>query len=156
MIILMKKIVENRILIISLRVFLSAVFIYASIDKIQNPWQFAAIIEGYDLVQGMLSHYIALFLPFLELVCGIFLLSGIFVRGSATIISAILIVFIVAISLALFRGLEINCGCFSLSESGDPLSYLRLIEDFFLLTVAIFILYCYKPVINSHFFKALN
>ena len=148
MMLFIKNILKNSTVVFSLRILLGAVFIYASVDKIEKPWQFMAIIEGYDLTPGMLSYYLALFLPFLELICGLFLIGGKYVRGSAAIISALLLLFIGAISLALWHGLESNCGCFSLSGKGEAISFMRILEDLILLIVSLIILLFYKPVVS--------
>ncbi len=141
---MVQNILKNKYFIFALRLFVGVIFIYASLSKIQNPWQFAAIIESYRLVSPLISHYLALFLPFLELICALVLIIGVFVRGSAFLLSSMLVVFIVVISLSLLRGLEIDCGCFDLSETGDLLSFKRIIEDILLLAASIIILFYYK------------
>jgi hypothetical protein len=61
-----------------------------------------------------------------------------------------LIVFIVSLTQAYARGLDISCGCFSLetvSEKSDIL--LRIVEDIFLLGATFIIFIKSKPIIKQ-------
>jgi len=53
----------------------------------------------------------ALFLPWVELVCGFLLISGIWLRASSLITAAMLVMFIGAVTIAMLKGLSIDCGC---------------------------------------------
>lgn len=99
-----------------LRCIVGAVFIYASFHKIISPDQFAKIIYGYGLFPGASINMIAIFLPFIEFVTGLFLVAGIFPRSAAVIANLLLLLFIVAISVNLLRGHEFDCGCFSFGK----------------------------------------
>jgi hypothetical protein len=57
----------------------------------------------------------ALFLPWLEASCGLMLVSGFLVKGSLLIVDSLLVVFLLIFVITIFRGLDISCGCFSLS-----------------------------------------
>jgi len=96
-----------------LRLSLGVVFIAASLDKIQNPENFAANIANYRLMPYQLINLVALTLPWIEVVTGIFLVLGIWIRANAWIASGMLGVFSIAILQALLRDLDISCGCFS-------------------------------------------
>jgi uncharacterized membrane protein YphA (DoxX/SURF4 family) len=101
---------------------LGLTFIYASYSKILSPADFAKIIYGYDLFPAVLINMIAISVPFLELVAALALIFGIYPRSAALILNALLVAFIVFISINLVRGHEFNCGCFSLQNSGDTVS----------------------------------
>lgn len=123
--------------------FLGALFIYASIDKIVHPHAFAKIIHNYKILPDGLIYVAALILPWVEVFAGFSLVSGIFRRTGAIIVGGMLLIFIIAISINLFRGLNFDCGCFSTiaTENGsDPVGL--LVRDFLLLIpVAILILF---------------
>ena len=121
------------------RVLLGTVFILASIDKIASPAVFAASIEAYRMLPLWSINIAALIVPWLELVCGLFLFGGVYIRGSSSIAGALLAVFIVAISSAILRGLVIDCGCFG-AGAVTPVSWMRVIEDAGLLVLAIHVL----------------
>ena len=109
------------------RLIISTTFILAALPKIQDPAAFATSVEGYRVVTGNLTVWIALALPWLELVAGFGLLIPLIRRGSALVITLLLIAFILLHVSAWARGLDINCGCFSADKSNNAPDYLRLI-----------------------------
>ena len=123
------------------RLILSAAFILAALPKIQDPAAFAISVEGYHVVTANLAMWIALVLPWLELVAGFGLLIPQIKRGSNLIIALLLVVFIALHASAWARGLDINCGCFNAHESEKTPGYLWLIlRNIGLLTACIFVL----------------
>ena len=123
------------------RLTLSAAFILAALPKIQDPAAFAISVEGYRVVTANLAMWIALMLPWLELVAGFGLLIPQIRRGSNLIIALLLVVFIALHASAWARGLDINCGCFNAHESEKTPGYLWLIlRNIGLLTACIFVL----------------
>ena len=105
----MKKYFKGPLVILC-RLVLGGVFIYASLDKIANPAEFAKAIGNYHVLPFGLENLLALFLPWLELLTGILLIAGIMVDGATILIISMNIVFIFAISQALARGISIECG----------------------------------------------
>jgi hypothetical protein len=61
---------------------------------------------------------------------------GIWHRSAAWIVSILTIVFIIAIGSVIFRGLDIECGCFG---SGSSANWGRIVEDLFLLAFSLHI-----------------
>jgi uncharacterized membrane protein YphA (DoxX/SURF4 family) len=112
-----KKVLNNSWFELVCRWILGITFIYASYHKILVPAEFAKIIYGYDLFPGNLINLIAIVLPFVELVCGIALILGVFSRSATLIVSAMLVGFIIILSINLIRGHEFDCGCFSSVET---------------------------------------
>lgn len=127
------------------RIILGGVFIYASIDKILHPHAFAKIIHNYQLVPDILVTLPVIILPWLEITAGLFLVAGIFRRASALVLSAMLLMFSVAITINLVRGISFDCGCFSTvaTASGtDPLGL--LLRDILLFIPGLIIIFFYK------------
>lgn len=123
------------------RLVVSAAFILAALPKIQDPAAFAVSVQGYRIVTANLAMWIALALPWLELVTGFGLLIPQIRRGSALVITLLLIAFIALHASAWARGLDINCGCFNAHESEKTPDYLWLIlRNIGLLTACIFVL----------------
>ena len=132
----------KRPLVILCRLVLGGVFIYASLDKIANPAEFAKAIGNYHVLPFGLENLLALFLPWLELLTGILLIAGIMVDGATILIISMNIVFIFAISQALARGISIECGCFSVStEGGNNIGFQTILRDFVYLIMAFIIFY---------------
>lgn len=95
------------------RLFLGGIFIVAAWPKIVDLPAFAQSIKYYDMVPlGFLPHFATLLVG-LEFVVGIALIAGLWRRGSSALVSAMLVMFIVALSTAYLRGLSIDCGCFT-------------------------------------------
>ena len=132
----MKKIFENKYFVISARMILGAVFMYASFDKLANTRAFAEIIENYRILPVQLVNPLAIFLPWLEFITGLFLVTGKWVKGSLLIYTSLLVIFIIALVQALFRGLDISCGCFSVNPSTTSEVWLRILEDLGLLLIS--------------------
>lgn len=123
---------------------LGAIYMYASFDKLANAQAFADVISNYQMLPVQLVNPLAIFLPWVELITGLFLITGKWVKGSLLIYTTLLIIFTIALAQALIRGLDISCGCFSVKPSSTSEVWLRLIEDIVLLFVSVN-LYRYIP-----------
>ncbi len=132
----MKKLFENKAVSIIVRIILGAVFMYASFDKMANPEAFANIIDNYHLLPYWAVNGLAIFLPWLELITGLLLITGKWVKASLLLYNLMLVIFIIALSQALIRGLDISCGCFSVHPSSTSEVWLRILEDIGLLFAA--------------------
>jgi uncharacterized membrane protein YphA (DoxX/SURF4 family) len=123
---------------------LGAIFLYASYDKILHPADFARIVYHYQIV-GPSQHIgpwaanlLAVTLPWLEAVVGLMLVTGIWRREAATITAGLLAVFVVAVSAALLRGIDIeNCGCFSVTGEGRAAGIKLILGDLLMLAAAL-------------------
>jgi len=111
----------------SARLILGGVFIYASIDKIAYPKEFASIVMKYQILPEKLAIYFAFLLPWVELFLGIFIILGFFVRESAISLSFLVMIFMIAILIRSLAGPIGNCGCFSITPSGTSQSIAFLI-----------------------------
>lgn len=127
-------------LILILRIFLGAVFIVAGAGKILNPTEFAHDIDNYRILPYILVTLMAVILPWVEFIVGLLLVFGRFLYSSSFIVMGLNLVFIIAISVAMARGLDIDCGCFSLKAGASKVGVLRLVEDviFFIIAAVIF------------------
>lgn len=133
-------------LLLLFRVIVGGVFIWAGALKIADPLEFAQNIENYQVFPHGLAFLIAVFLPWVEVLSGAFLILGLFKRASALIISLLLAGFIGLVALALVRGIDTSCGCFgSLSRRAD-LSL--ILTDTVLLALSLAVLFARPP--RSH------
>lgn len=133
------RVISHPLLISLLRVALGAVFIVASLDKIQNPEAFATSIANYRVLPYTVINGMAIVLPWLEVITGTLLVLGVWVRANTMIVWALLFAFSVAISQALARGLDISCGCFTTNPVAERMSLWTLIWDLIWLCWAILI-----------------
>lgn len=118
------------------RLVAGGIFLFACLDKLQNPAAFAAAIDHYHMVPYALLHPMAYGLPILELIVGLALVFGVLRRGAAMLAAVLTVVFIVAIASALARGLDISCGCFH-TDGGHAVGISLLLRDFGLLMLCL-------------------
>ena len=124
----LREILSNKWVILGIRLILGVTFVVASIDKIIHPDGFAQSIYNYRMLPDSTINLMAIIMPWLELVCGVLIMVGVFLRGSAFWIGLMLLIFIIALSSALARGLDISCGCFSV-EGGHGVDIGLLVRD---------------------------
>ena len=106
------------------RILLALFFMAAALPKIKAPPEFALAVFRYQILPYGLVNVAAIFLPWIELVSGLALLTLPKVRRSALlIILGLLILFTLAKGMALARGLNISCGCFTVSTETAPIAY---------------------------------
>jgi putative oxidoreductase len=134
--------VGNRVFLLALRLVLGFLFVFASTEKIAQPEEFAKAILNYHLLPIPLVNVFAIVLPWVELVAGLLLLSGLFVRGSSLLLTFLLSLFTLAISISIARGLDISCGCFGTSVARRA-GWSTLAEDVLMLAGSLVL--CYFP-----------
>jgi uncharacterized membrane protein YphA (DoxX/SURF4 family) len=137
----MKKFFSNDYLTLLCRLALGGIFIYASIDKIAHPDQFARIIYNYHLLPGSLVNLVALILPMSEFIAGICLITGTFYDGARNYLLLLLIVFMVAIGINVIRGVDLECGCFTVSSRAKSASLQLLFRDLGYLLIGLVLLF---------------
>lgn len=108
----MKDIFQNKWLILFLRLGLGAIFVVASIAKIQDIDKFISTINSYGILSGGLATLYGYVVPWIELFIGCSLILGVFIRFSAIISFLLTISFMVASSYALVNDVGGPCGCF--------------------------------------------
>ena len=125
------------------RWLLGATFFYLGLDKALHPVEFLKLIRQYDLVQdSLLLNSIAAALPWFEVFCGLLLLAGVAVRGSAAMLILLLVPFtalvfrralaIKAATAIAFCAVKFDCGC----GSGEVYICRKLVENLLLLVLA--------------------
>ena len=112
-----KEALASPWLTVRVQIALGLFFVAAALPKLVDPPSFAHMIYNYRLVPGALVNLMALVMPWLELLAGLALILGIWTRTSAGLVGALLLVFLVAISLNLARGNAIDCGCFDVAQA---------------------------------------
>ena len=105
-------------LTVRVQIALGAIFVVAALPKIADPPSFAHMIYNYRILPGGLINLSALVMPWVELLAGLALILGVWIRPARWLIGAMLVTFIVAISINLLRNNAIDCGCFDVSAAG--------------------------------------
>jgi uncharacterized membrane protein YphA (DoxX/SURF4 family) len=136
----------NPYLLLVFRLALAAVFIYAAVQKIGKPLAFAQEIHNYGVVDyGAPLYIMAVVLPWIELFCGLALVTGVGVRGAALILLGLNAMFLAVIAKKTagyvsggtpFMKVYFDCGC----GFGATYAWKKLIEDFIYLLLALALL----------------
>jgi len=124
----------------AVRWILGVVFIYASIHKILDPAAFARAVYLYRILPDGLVNLAALVLPWVELFLGVLLIIGIWMPGAAVLSTFLFMVFMGALSYNAARGLDISCGCFSISPAPGGASIRTVARDGMFLAVSLYLL----------------
>ena len=135
----MKNDLKNMLVLIC-RIFLGFLFIYASLEKILQPEEFAKQVGYFKALPFGMENLLAIMLPWTELIVGICLLAGLFVDGAALLSIIMMLVFILAISQAMLRGIDITCGCFKVNADSEKLGLHTIIRDIIFLIMSFVVL----------------
>jgi uncharacterized membrane protein YphA (DoxX/SURF4 family) len=118
------------------RWLMGGLFIYMGLNKAWQPVEFLKLVREYEWVQNpLLLNSIAATLPWFEVFCGLLLVAGVAVRGSALMLLLMLVPFTLVVlqrALAMqaelaipFCAVEFDCGC----GSGEVLICRKLVEN---------------------------
>jgi uncharacterized membrane protein YphA (DoxX/SURF4 family) len=114
----LKRFLTHPWLTIRVQIALGAIFVIAALPKIADPPSFAHMIYNYRLVPSSLINISALVMPWVELLAGLALILGVWKAAARNVVAIMLAVFIIAISVNLFRDNAIDCGCFNVADRG--------------------------------------
>jgi len=123
-------------LAVPFRWLIGFLFTYAGAVKIADPAGFALAIYNYKLLPGWAINPLAIALPWVEVLIGLSLLTGIGVRGGVLLAALCLAIFAGALGINVARGLDVACGCFSTTQEGDHPAWLYVVRDTALLAMA--------------------
>lgn len=124
-----------QIAVVVLRVAMGGAFVYAGYIKLSEPWQlFAANIADYEVVPMWAAKFLAHTLPWFEVLIGLLLVAGRWLRSCTVSTSLLLLVFFSLMVRAFAGGKEINCGCFGPNEL---ISWKTLLRDGSMLAVSL-------------------
>lgn len=99
-------------LVFALRLALGGLLLLTGALKIGHAEALAAAIAGFRLVPSALVSALALALPYLELLLGLYLVLGLFTRVAGWVTCAQFAIYAAAIASAVLRHIPANCGCF--------------------------------------------
>jgi len=119
------------------RIVVGLIFFYAGIVKISFPGDFALSVQNYQMVPLPMTNLIAILIPWIEIICGIFIIFGFLSKGSPLLMSVLVFIFIIALTRAWILGLDIECGCFG---KGSNINLFDIGKDILLLLLCLHIL----------------
>ncbi len=113
-----------------LEIILGALFCYSGYIKLLSPHDFADAVLAYRLLPLTPAAVVAVALPWLETLAGLFLVVGLKKRSCLLLLTLLSGLFMLVIISAMARGLHIDCGCGLFS--GREVGLMPLLEDGFL------------------------
>jgi len=127
-----------------LRLGLAGLFVVAGVLKLDDPSRFALEIANYQLFP-VLAPFVAIGMPATEIVVGLGLvfLPKLWLQAAATLLAAMMAIFLFAVSSALVRNVNIDCGCFGGSES--PIGPWTVVRNVVLLALALLVVWLERP-----------
>jgi putative oxidoreductase len=108
------------------RLLLAGTFLYAGALKALDPAAFLEDVRSFALLPDPYAGLVALGLPWLEIVCAVALLFRSWHPTSARLLALCLSGFIIGISQAWLRGIDLHCGCFG--KNLEPSHYPTLLS----------------------------
>jgi len=139
----MRDLLSNKYVQFILRIVLGGIFIYVAFNKMVNPEEFAKAIKNYEMLPLQLINIMAIILPYIEFFAGLFLLIGFYKKGSSAIVILSLVMFIIGLTSAYARGLNIDCGCGFTSTTQESATktdlLVRIFEDILMLICAVIV-----------------
>jgi uncharacterized membrane protein YphA (DoxX/SURF4 family) len=130
-----KTILTHPCLALALRLYIAGLFIYAGMYKINYAAEFAETVASYRMVPYWGVNFMAITMPWTELIVGILLVCGIRVRSAIVVTAALLVMFTVGVAVNLIWKAPIDCGCFH--TLGDTISWKTLARDVIWIAMAV-------------------
>jgi uncharacterized membrane protein YphA (DoxX/SURF4 family) len=102
------------------RLILGGVLFIAGYLKVSAPDKSQMAVRAYEMLPISVANALGLILPFAEVAIGALLILGSLTRAMAALGGFTMVIFIIAISQAWARGLNIDCGCFGGGGAVEP------------------------------------
>lgn len=119
-------------------IFIAIIFAFAAFPKIAHPEAFAEAVYRYHLLPDGWINIFAVYMPWSEVAIAVALLVGTRLRKGALLLTILLLImFIIAMSINLHRGVNIACGCFSVENTAESMSWLNIVRNIGLIILAI-------------------
>ena len=119
---------------------LGGIFLYAAHAKILDPRPLVTIIWNYRILPPGPVNLMAIYMPWLELLVGIALVTGFKRRAAALCSTGLLVAFMVALGINAVRGINVACGCFSTSAEDVSNAWGLVLRDLPMLLAAMVML----------------
>jgi len=118
------------------RLALGGMFLFTGWMKFGDWQNFAFAIKGFKLLPPEVIPWVAYYVPYAELLVGALLVLGLLSRAAALVGFAMLLGFIGAMGSVLWRGLDVECGCFGDYFGDTKITWLSIARNVIFLGLA--------------------
>jgi uncharacterized membrane protein YphA (DoxX/SURF4 family) len=121
---LMRRVDDTGVPLLIARLIIGGLFVYMGLVKAADPVEFMKLIREYEMVPAgawWMMNVMAALLPWVEVACGVLMVAGVALRGTASVALAMLVVFTAAIAARAigvyhaggiaFCDIQFDCGC---------------------------------------------
>ena len=118
-----------------LRLGLAAVFLYSAAHHLQDPIALVIKVSEYDILPAKWVESFALVMPWAMVGTSVLLILGLATRPAAGAQGLMLLSFIIAVGVNIYRDKVMGCGCFS--EQGSRIGWPLVVQDVSLLLLGL-------------------
>lgn len=123
------------------RIVLGGLFVLSGVEKLLNHYQnFLYVVQGYSFLPPFLEKLAAFAVPWVELLLGLFVVLGLWLRRSLSGLLLLILGFIVVVAQAIIRDIPLDeCGCFGSFITFRPEQVLLLDSGLLFLTAMLLV-----------------
>lgn len=101
------------------------------IPPVTGPQTFALSVKSYQILPEALVSPAAFTIAWVEAICAILILTGLWTRAAATTLGLAVIAFTLGVISVILRGIDITCGCFGKFKfiCSGPVSWCKVGEN---------------------------
>jgi putative oxidoreductase len=134
-----------KVMVFAARLIVGGSFVYAGCLKSVSVAQFIRDIWSFRLLPDGWAFWIAAYLPFLEIIAGVALITGLQRRGAHVVLAGLLATFSILLGSAWARGLQVSCGCFGATQLDSSLAW-AIARDLLLLGGLLVSVWASRPI----------
>ena len=138
---------------LALRLALGGYFVWSGYQKVfvHGLSEFTRAVANYKMVYEPWDAVVAYTVPWVEMVCGVLVVLGLWKRGALWGLAGLVAGFAVGVAHAQAHKLNIACGCAG-DPDGPPMNYSLMFAKFGGLWLAIFLIWYLGRKGNDHVF----
>lgn len=131
----------RNVILSAFRIGFAVMFLQAAMGKFLDPKDFSLLVTQYQFLPLPLVNGFSLWLSAFEIVVALGILLTPWEKEFSALVGLMMVMFIVALSQALARGLGIACGCFDINGAADAgETWFSLLRDIVLMAPIIWMM----------------
>ena len=143
-----------------IRILMGGIFLIAGLAKIADPVRFMLTLREFDVFPRVIVPFLAVYLPWLELLLGLSLVLGLLYRTSALMLAFLNFLFMLAILAVISRGIVVDCGCFGLFADAlklpDMADYKTVIRNVLFTSLCVYLFFAESTIFSLERYISRN